>query len=325
MSRTTGLGLVALAAGVFLAAGCSSPGLYKADAGPWPVEVADGVRLTDPLQQRGIDFRVLHPQGSGAHPVVVFSHGGFCAPEMYDRITGHWVSHGYIVIEPEHLDAPDSVRQAGPPDMARLLPSRLRDVSYAVDVLPEIGRLAGITGGLANPPLAIAGHSFGGAVAATKAGLILKPDAYRGTPGGPQDPRFRAAILLSPPGSGEDLAENAFDGLRLPLMTTGGTADVGRGYDGSLPPGEWRRRMYQLAPPGDKYSVIIEDADHYLGGLICNPERGGEPDPGGVEIVRAMTTAFLDAYLKDDPAAQAFLANADVAKLTGGRADYQRR
>jgi hypothetical protein len=38
-----------------------------------------------------------------------------------------------------------------------------------------------------------------------------------------------------------------------------------------------------------------------------------------------MTTAFLDAYLKDDTAAQAFLRNADVAALTAGRADYRQK
>ena len=42
-------------------------------------------------------------------------------------------------------------------------------------------------------------------------------------------------------------------------------------------------------------------------------------------IVRAMTTAFLDAYVKGDPDALAFLKEADVAALTGGAADYRIR
>jgi hypothetical protein len=123
----------------------------------------------------------------------------------------------------------------------------------------------------------------------------------------------------------EQMTDNAFDGLSKPLIATGGTNDVGRVDPGEYPRAEWRTVAYQLAPPGDKYSIIVQDADHYLGGLICNPERGGEPDPEGVAIVRAMTTAFLDAYIKDDAAALEFLNSADVSDRTNGRALYQYR
>ena len=44
---------------------------------------------------------------------------------------------------------------------------------------------------------------------------------------------------------------------------------------------------------------------------------------GAVAIVRAMTTAFLDAYLKDEPAALDFLTTANVPALMNGRAIYQ--
>jgi hypothetical protein len=44
-----------------------------------------------------------------------------------------------------------------------------------------------------------------------------------------------------------------------------------------------------------------------------------------VAIDRALTTAFLDAYVKGDSAAKTFLETADVRALTGGRADFRRK
>ena len=62
-----------------------------------------------------------------------------------------------------------------------------------------------------------------------------------------------------------------------------------------------------------------------MGGLSCHPDLGGEADHRAVEVVRAMTTAFLDACLKDDGAAQAYLQTVDVPAATDGFARYEHR
>ena len=158
-----------------------------------------------------------------------------------------------------------------------------------------------------------------------KTGLYLK-DEFKGHWGETYDDRFQAAVLMSGVGHGmQEMASNAFDGLRKPLIATGGTKDVGRVPIGDMTPAQWRMQPFLLAPPGDRYSVITEGSNHYLGGLICNPKLGGEPDPEAVAIVRAMTTVFLDAYLKNDPAAMAYLRTVDVPGRTRGRAHYQSR
>lgn len=82
---------------------------------------------------------------------------------------------------------------------------------------------------------------------------------------------------------------------------------------------------YALAPPGDRYSVVLDKGDHYLGGLMCRPDRGGDDDPEGAAIDAALTLAFLDAYVKGDGKAARFLRTADVPALTGGRAQFGRR
>ena len=80
---------------------------------------------------------------------------------------------------------------------------------------------------------------------------------------------------------------------------------------------------YTLAPPGDKYYLVLENADHYLGGLICRENRGGKADPEAMQIVRMASIAFLNAYLKDDTAAKRFLQDTDFTRLTAGRAELQ--
>jgi pimeloyl-ACP methyl ester carboxylesterase len=312
-----GLAMLAVAAS-------SSETLYKIEPGPYDVRIVDELTLNDAVQGRDVTLRVLYPDGAGPFPLVVYSTGAFCWPQMYDRVTTHWVSHGYVVITPNHLDSPNNA-ELRPDQLVDLLPSRLRDVSFVVDELDEIGRQADIEEKIDEQRIAIGGHSFGAVISMVKTGLYLK-DEYKGSWGETYDARFQAAVLMSAPGPGmEQMTENAYDGISKPFIATGGTNDVGRVDPGEHARAEWRTVAYQLAPPGDKYSAIVQDADHYLGGLICNPERGGEPDPEGVAIVRAMTTAFLDAYIKDDEVALEFLKTADVSERTNGRARAQYR
>ena len=314
-----GLAWIALSA-----AAAGNEALYKQAAGPYAIDSADQVTLTDPEREQNITFRVLWPDGAGPFPIVVFSHGGFCASQQYARLTHHWVSHGYVVIAPDHVDSPNRATRPTPEQMQTIIQTRVRDVSFAIDALESIRRTGGLSAGLKADKLAVAGHSFGSGVAMMKAGLLLR-EQDRGPWGPAYDPRLSAAIFLSPPGMNDELVPDAFDGLRMPFLATGGTNDLSRIDFSPLSPADWRRQAFTMAPPGDKYSLIIADADHYLGGLICNPERGGDPDPGAVDIVRTVTLAFLDAYLNDSAAAREYLLTADIRGQSGGRADFRRR
>ncbi len=304
--------------------------LDKIEAGPYDVKIIDELSVTDPVQGRPIPLRILYPDGEGSFPLVVYSTGAFCLPQLYDLVTAHWVSHGYVVILPNHLDSPNTPAPR-PDQYSLMLPSRIRELSFVLDELDVITERAGIIGIVDAEHVAAAGHSFGAVIAMMKTGVNLI-EGTTGDWGIAADPRFQAAILMSAPGRGPGpigmegvLADNAYDGLIKPLMATGGTNDVGRVDPGDMTPGEWRTQVYRLAAPGDKYAVIVEGADHYMGGLICNAERGGEPDPGGVAIVAAMTTVFLDAYLKEDSAALEYLQSVDVPARTDGGATFQHR
>jgi len=303
--------------------------LAKIEAGPFDVKIIEALEVRDPLQDRDIVLRILYPDGAGPFPLVVYSSGAFCLPQLYDLVTAHWASHGYVVVVPNHLDSPNTPTPTAE-QYPLMFPSRIREMSFVLDELDAITAAANISGLVDATRVAAAGHSFGAVIAMTKTGLFLKDGATTEW-GATEDDRFHAAILMSAPGRGdgpagmEVLADNAYDGLNKPFIATGGTNDVGRVKPGDMTPGEWRTMVYRLAPAGDKYAVITEGSDHYMGGLICNAERGGEPDPGSIAIVDAMTTVFLDAYIKGDTAALDYLRSVDVPARSDGQATYQYR
>lgn len=306
-----------------LLAGCTGAGLHDAAPGAHRVVVAE-TSIHDARQDRDIALRVAAPAEAGTYPVVVFSHGAFCYPQNYALVTDHWVSHGYIVVAPNHLDSPNNRERMRPDQVAALLESRIADLAAVADGISAIAAQAGMTARPDLARMAIAGHSFGGMLAQIKVGLLLQ-DPQTGAAVSRADERFRAAVVMSGVGPMPQMAQNAFAGLTRPLIASGGTLDEGNVGTGQIYPWEWRMSPYALAPPGDKYAVVLDRGDHYLGGLICREDRGGEDDPEGAAIVRALQATFLDAYLKGDRAARRFLATADLGPLTGGRARLERK
>jgi pimeloyl-ACP methyl ester carboxylesterase len=304
-------------------------GLHNFERGPYDVEIIEELTLTDSAQDRDVPLRILYPKGDGPFPLVVFSSGAFCFPQMYDLVTSHWASYGYVVIVPNHIDSPNNAAPPTPEQFPLMFPSRIRDVSFVVDDIDRIAKEAGIAGQIDSQHIAAAGHSFGAVIAMVKTGLELDPERTEDW-SAKFDDRFQAAVVLSAPGPGagpgmDILVDNAYARISKPLIATGGTNDVGRVDPGDYSPAEWRTLAFTLSPEGDKYSVITEGSDHYMGGLICNPKRGGDPDPESVAIVAATTATFLDAYLKDDEEALSFLRSADVSALTDGQARAKRK
>jgi hypothetical protein len=299
--------------------------LYPAARELLHVRTVEVLQLHDPVQQRNVNFRLHIPEKyDGAMPVVIFSHGSLCSPKMYDPVATGWAARGYMVVLPEHSDAPESPAATQPPDLRKLLSSRIRDMSFALEALAQIAGVAGATVSIDTARMAAAGHSFGSLTALIKVGLALKPGEYSFAEA-TADERFRAAISMSGVGPLPPFADDAFRHLTGPLIATGGTLDLGNLGAGPVLPWEWRMSPYTLAPPGDKYSLVLDNADHYFGGLIGNAEMGGPADPGGLAIVLAATAAFLDAHVCDGRAALEWLQGADLDALTRGRAKFERK
>ena len=309
----------------------SVPAAYKTESGPYGLQVIDNHVLPSETGQRSLRARIAFPQGEGPFPLVVFSHGFACYRENYSDLTDHWASHGYVVVQPEHPDCPTSPHRLSARDARNLLYIRISDVERVLDALFAPGEdLPGLTGNIDYSRRVMAGHSFGGMVTQIIWGQPIKDPESSKAVSHALD--FDAAIVMSGPGPMPQMADAPFAELPGPLLVTGGTRDTRNAGDGVIQPWEWRMLSYESSPPGNKYSVVLEEGDHYLGGRICREDRGGPenrggaPDVEGVTILAGVTTAFLDAWLNEDAAARRFLEEFEQhAGLTGGRARFAQR
>lgn len=257
---------------------------------------------------------------------VVFCHGLGSSGREYGDLSSHWARNGYLVIHPTFRDWINCVAEAEPDlgldphgdnrawmadpvvraRMHQILHrpaswlERLRIVREIMDGLDDV--IAATCGAqAARLPGAIAGHSFGAYTAQLLAGAVI--DMPGQTNVSFRDRRFSAAVILS--GQGRDqqgLRDGSWDHIDGPLLNVTGTLDQGaKGGDW-----HWKCEPYDFAPPGGKYLAVLEDADHYLGGMSSGSRIS---IPAQREAVKRLTLALLDAHVADEPSAEDWLGS----------------
>ena len=286
---------------------------YKPDSGALPIDVVD-IELPFAELDKTLPLRVTHPTsepGSDRRfPVILFSHGGRCWHNRYDSFAQHWASHGYVVIQPAHLDA-----RSGPPSrlkgmqmMNTAVETRRQDLIHILDSLAAFGDyVPALAGRLDAERVAAAGHSMGGGTAMSVTGLTMV-DPSNDSEFGFVDERFDVLLLLTDPGNSPMMPTDPWRAVTLPTFVATGTND----FSGLVRIIKKSKSVYRF--PDDlrftntpNHYLFIEAMDHYLGGLICKPIEDGVPDVDAARIIGGASVAFLDAYLRNDRAARAFL------------------
>jgi predicted dienelactone hydrolase len=300
--------------------------LHGAQPGPHKVTRVTDLALGANGSRRELLFNLYFPSSGENYPLLLFSHGNWSDKDSYDQVIEHWVSHGYSVIAPNHLDCCSAVQgifnslrygQMG------LIDGRVADLQRLLTELPGIEELHTAFTGKADPSrLAITGHSFGAFTAQQFGGAAaLDPDSGEYT--SHRDANVKAIVALSPPGPMFDtITADSWLQLSAPTLVSTGTWDVQPRF---WP--DWRMHLisWETALPGDKYALVTEGADHYLGNLICRPQRAEAPQEDALRMVQIATTAFLDAYLKSDLAATAFIASDKLGQDTQGFSRLSKR
>ncbi|HEX9161270.1 MAG TPA: hypothetical protein VF980_06145 [Thermoanaerobaculia bacterium] len=296
-----------------LIAGCRRPSSLHspyASAGRYRFKIVEQEWL-DVSRSRTVPVRMYVPVGA-PEPlrVVVFSHGTANGRDGYSYLGSQWASHGYLSVHPEHVGAGRDLERKGPlPGLMVDDDLTLRQI-YPQDLHFVIDQLAKIQIGprIDATHVAVAGHSMGAYAVLALAGLQVGDDSYR-------DNRVVAGIPIS---MSEDLDPAAYAGVTIPLLHITGTADMSLVY-GTLPH-DRRVPFESIGGGGDEYLVTI------VGGTHSTPSEDESPDNHRAhDVIRAASTAFLDAYLRHDARAAKWLSGGGLKKFADGDARVERK
>lgn len=288
--------------------------------GAFAAAVDDTLVLNQPQgMNKSLPLRIWYPTATeGDLPVVLFSHGNWSDRERYDKLLRFWASHGYVVIAPTHLDGRSMARgifnslrygQMG------LIDGRVQDMQFLLDQLGTVEQHLAAMGGITlnKQSVVMAGHSFGAFTAQQFAGARAIDDE-NGVESRAGDPRVAAVLAISPPGPMFDIInERSWTTMNGPVLVTTGTWDSNAQF---WP--DWRMHLmsHQASTPGEQFALVIDGADHYLGNLICRPEREEAPQHDALKILNAVSVSFLNAYLGGQDKAREFLNSGKLQEIT---------
>ncbi|WP_020101073.1 hypothetical protein [Mycobacterium sp. 360MFTsu5.1] len=277
-----------------------------------------------PAPQRGddLELRITAPQEGTDLPVVLFSHGFGFSMDAYGPLTDFWATHGFVVIQPTHLDSVSLGLAPTDPRAPHIWRHRIQDLVHTVDNLDAVvAAVPGLTDRVDANRIAVAGHSYGATTASALLGARVLPpsgDADEDF----SDARISAGVLLCLAGlAADDLTpiaaqmfpfmNPAFEHMATPALIVAGDADQSplstRGPD-------WWLDAYRQSP-GSKELLTLFGADHALGGIHAygTVPQSASDNPPSVALVQRITTAYLRTALHVDetswPAAQCDLAH----------------
>lgn len=277
---------------------------------PTPIVSIKPVVLPAPNRGDDLHVRVSAPAIGRDLPIVVFSHGFGWSMDGYAPLVDFWAAHGFVVMQPTHLDSRTLNLPPDDPRTPLIWRFRVEDLTRILDELDRIeASVPGLSGRLDRGRIAVAGHSWGAQTASTLLGArVLDRD------GGPgedlSEPRISAGVLLAITGvGGDDLTPFAAE--HFPFMSPG-FADmvtpalvIAGDHDDSplsVRGPDWFTDAYHLSP-GAKSLLTLFGAEHSLGGIpgYAVTETTDE-SPERVALIQRLTTAYLRSALDPEDA-----------------------
>lgn len=287
---------------------------------------------SDPARDRQVPAKIYFPQSPGPFPVIVFSHGLGGSRAGYHYLGNHWASHGYIAIHVQHRGSDSEVwQQAQRGDFIAEMRAaaqrpenavnRPQDVRFAIDQLERLEQDQVQLGGrIDRRRIGVGGHSFGAYTALAVAGQTFPGIGGRDVRVG--DPRVRAFVAMSPPGPRKkDALDRMYGSIGIPGLHLTGTRDTS---PIGITEVQDRRIPFDHIAAADQFLVVYRGGDHmFFAGR--ERTRANAQDAALLELTEAVTTAFWDAYLKDDAPAQQWLAGDGFSQLLGERGKLEKK
>ena len=304
MIRRASLVFVSLVLAHFAWAGSYDPLVVDPNFHP---KVRD-LTVHDAARNRDIPVRVYCPPSGKPAPVVLFSHGLGGSREGSKFLGERWAARGYFAVFVQHPGSDELVWKNAPPAdrMAALRKAaslenfflRVGDIRAVLDQLEAWNKSGPFANRMDLTRIGMSGHSFGAVTTQALSGEMFLMSGTELT-----DPRIRAAVIMSPSTPKSETAERAFGDVKIPWLLMTGTKDV-------APIGEMdakeRLTVYPALHGVPKYQVVLNNADHSIFADRAFHDRRLR-NLNHHRVIRALSTAFWDAYLKDNKDALAWL------------------
>lgn len=304
------------------------------DTEPRQIAIARGEWFDASRENRKVAYKTYCPviqnaaENAATFPTIIWSHGLGGSREGAGFISRFIASHGYIIVHIQHHGTDSSlwegkdghpwdvIRSTHIPRRATL--QRFQDVPFALsqldtlDIAPLIDR----------SKMGMSGHSFGGMTTQIMAGQRRGYGARRYSL---HQPEFKAGIVYSPSpvqNYKNQHPENYYGGIKIPLLMMTGTDD-----DSPLENFGYKERLDVFTHSGgpDQHLLILDKGDHMVyngsrGQLKENPKRDIHE-----EIIKILSLAFWEAYLKGDEKAKKWLTGNGVTSWLSDEGTYSYR
>jgi predicted dienelactone hydrolase len=276
-----------------------------------PAGTSVELKFTDSKRSRELPLLVYLPADAKPAPVVLFSHGLGGSRSGSAFLGKHWAAHGYVAVFLQHPGSDEGVWQ-DVPAAARMVKlkaaasaenfaHRTKDVVAVLDQLSLWQKESGhaLAGRLDMEHVGMSGHSFGAVTTQAVGGQSSPLVGARFA-----DTRIDAAVPMShsPPRRGDVAA--AFGAVKIPWMLMTGTKDDSIVAD--FKPAD-RAKVFDTLPPGGKYELILNNAEHSAFTERALPGDKEPRNPNHHRVILALSTAFFDAHLRNDALAKAWL------------------
>jgi predicted dienelactone hydrolase len=268
------------------------------------------------------------PAATSPAPVILFSHGLGGSRHGSSFLGRHWSARGYVCVFLQHPGSDESVWREESPGKrmtalrgagdVRNFQLRVRDVRAVLDQLEKWNAAPGhaLHRRMDLSRIGMSGHSFGAITTQAVSGQRYRAGQSF------TDPRIKAALPMSPSSPATGTAAQAFGAVPIPWMLMTGTNDTAPIGNQSV---ESRLQVYPALPPGRKYELVLDGAAHSV--FTDRPLPGSRDgrNPNHHRAIVALSTAFWDATLRGDPAAQAWLDGAGPRSVLEPGDRFQRK
>ena len=301
--------------------------------------IRDGVTVVE-LQGRAV--RDAAPDtSSGAAPLVLMSHGYPGNRYLMSHLAENIASKGYVVASIDHTDSDYvSYRENGGftfPSFESTLRNRSLDQLFVLDEVARLNETPGsdFAGVIDTDITALIGYSMGGYGAVVTAGGGLTSEIVDSfwAPGGTldihedgsathdalPDPRIKTAIAIGPWGRQNDFWDlEGLAGIEIPMLFMAGSEDGVSQYESGV------RRIWEETTSADRSLLTFLGGGHNTIAPMPIPDEAigtdmashyfNDYDGDGIDdtvfmndVGQHFATAWLDAYLKGDMGAAAYL------------------